>query len=139
MKKNEKGRLVCEEGTIECIGHRWFACALDVNATQSLETIACFEDDKSGRVGEWNAKAKYCLHGDDFKITEACYKDRSNDILENLFEAKGEMRIKWMPYIQINGTIIGSSTQGVGLDKLKEAICLNYNGDKEVGKAWLVL
>ena len=43
MQETKKGELACEAGPLECTGHRWQACVLDLNRddmVKYIETLA---------------------------------------------------------------------------------------------------
>ncbi|ETI47043.1 hypothetical protein F443_08654 [Phytophthora nicotianae P1569] len=133
MHEKQDGTITCEAGPLECTGHRWQVCALDMDrndVVKYLGTIACIEGDESGQVGDWNTKMKNCLTDEERVVVKECFDNRSKDLLVKMIREERSGSVPWMPYTIVNQKVLGSATEGVPLNMLKTSICSAYTGPK---------
>ena len=133
MKQLPDGELKCTSGLTECDGHRWFQCAIeeDVRHPQVyLEILSCL---KSSR--RWKNVLPRCAKTPErLKRMQDCYEQKSVSLLVDIMHQYQHVKVQWMPYMLINGQVLGTNKKVPNLKMIKDAICEAFEGDPHVRK-----
>ena len=101
MEYDSTGQMECEGGPVECQGHRYFACIINLakhDVVHYLTTISCFEDPSSGTEGNWAEKIESCAK-DQREELEKCVASESKALLEERMKEEREANIEWVPFV----------------------------------------
>uniref|UniRef100_K3WZP8 Thioredoxin domain-containing protein n=1 Tax=Globisporangium ultimum (strain ATCC 200006 / CBS 805.95 / DAOM BR144) TaxID=431595 RepID=K3WZP8_GLOUD len=126
------GKFVCSMGMVECIGHKWMSCAVDLfpKVDELIEYLACLES-KDNKGVTWSFVVNKCFPGDNAKKMQACYDTRGDDLLKKHVAQREKVDVLWVPYVVINGASIGDARHGIGYKQLSGEICKAYTGPFE--------
>ncbi|TYZ63041.1 hypothetical protein PybrP1_006281, partial [[Pythium] brassicae (nom. inval.)] len=91
----------------------------------------CIERDESGNPGDWSEKMKNCFTEEELVVVDTCYKTKSDALLRDMIVTHKAGTVEWMPWTVIDGKVMGSETDGVGLAELHASICAAYKGPKQ--------
>ncbi|KDO22444.1 hypothetical protein SPRG_12725 [Saprolegnia parasitica CBS 223.65] len=125
------GAFSCTGGPSECMGHRYMSCAIHLYpvVAEQAKHLACMEDEKKPR-GAWDKIVSMCFRGPAIAQMKACYQKDSAKLLEKFIETTNTVDTPWLPHTTVDGTILGSPTEGVSYDMLTLGICNAYKGPR---------
>ncbi|KAF1334059.1 Gamma-interferon-inducible lysosomal thiol reductase, partial [Globisporangium splendens] len=132
LRDEHTGKFVCSMGMVECIGHKWMSCAIDLfpKVDELIEYLACLES-KDNKGVTWSFVVNKCFPGDNAKKMQACYDTRGDDLLKKHVAQREKVDVLWVPYVIINGASIGDARHGIGYKQLSDEICKAYTGPFE--------
>jgi interferon gamma-inducible protein 30 len=129
---DSSGNFVCSMGMVECIGHKWMSCAIDLfpKVDELIEYLACLES-KDNKGVTWTFVVNKCFPGENAKKMQTCYDTRSDDLLKKHVAQREKVDVLWVPYVVINGAPIGDARHGIGYKQLSDEVCKGYTGPVE--------
>jgi interferon gamma-inducible protein 30 len=129
---DESGKFVCSMGLVECMGHKWMSCAIDLfpKVEELIEHLACMES-KDNKGVTWSFVVNKCFPGEGAKKMQTCYDTRGDDLLKKHIVEREKIDVLWVPYVLINGAPIGDARHGIGYKQLSDEVCKGYSGPPE--------
>ncbi|TMW65963.1 hypothetical protein Poli38472_003728 [Pythium oligandrum] len=126
------GAFVCNNGKLECVGHKWLSCAIDEfpQVEEMIEHLACLES-KDNKGKTWNAIIDKCFTTTDRQRMRSCFDTKSTELLQKHIAEREKVDISWVPYVRINDAPIGDARHGIGYKQLQDEVCKAYTGSIE--------
>lgn len=127
-------QFVCNKGMMECVGHQLFSCVIHEfpDSGQQVTHLACLERrDNKGESWEFIVNKCFSSNTEEYNRMRACFDKKSSELLLAHIATRERITLQWVPYVLLNGRVIGDRQTGITFKLLQQEVCASYTGSIE--------
>lgn len=89
-----------------------------------LTRCQCLTDASIGAPGAWAEKLPQCVKDESLrKKMSTCYEKKGAELLKPFVKMERETNGDWMPYVRVDGKVVGTIDEAIETEVLKRALC----------------